>query len=103
MNRPAFLSLPAVRLARAAPLAAGVALAAAVVPAGMASAAPSALPANCAQTGQAVTCTFGYTGAEQTFTVPAGVTSVQVTAIGAGGSANFNGEPGGEGARVTGP
>ena len=62
MNRPALLSLPAVRrLALAAPLAAGLALAAAVIPAAMASAAPAALPANCAQSGTTVTCT--YTGA----------------------------------------
>ena len=48
MNRPAFLSFPAPRrLARGAPLTAGLALAAAVIPAGMASAAPATLPTNC--------------------------------------------------------
>ena len=48
MNRPAFLSFPALRrLARGEPLTAGLALAAAVIPAGMASAAPATLPTNC--------------------------------------------------------
>ena len=104
MNRSAFLSVPAVRrLARAAPLAAGLALAAAVIPAGIADAAPAALPANCIQSGATVTCSYGYTGGEQTFTVPAGgITSVQVVATGAAGSANSGGERGGEGALVTG-
>ncbi len=41
---------------------------------------------------QAATQTFSYTGAEQTFTVPAGVTSVDVTAVGGhGGSAAASG------------
>jgi len=102
MHRPAFLSWPAGRLALAAPLAAGLALAAAVIPAGMASAAPTTLPSNCAQSGTTVTCSYGYTGGEQTFTVPAGITSVHVTAIGAAGAANYNGAPGGESAQVTG-
>jgi len=104
LNRSAFLSVPAVRrLARAAPLAAGLALAAAVIPAGIADAAPAALPANCIQSGATVTCSYGYTGGEQTFTVPAGgITSVQVVATGAAGSANSGGERGGEGALVTG-
>ena len=68
MNRPAFLSLPAGRLARAAPLAAGLALAAAVIPASAA----AALPSNCSQSGATVTCTFTYTGAAQSWAVPAG-------------------------------
>jgi hypothetical protein len=84
MNRPAFLSLPARRLALAVPAAAGLVLAAAVVTAGQASAAPAALPAGCAQSGQTVTRT--YTGAgTYSFTVPAGVTSLDVTAVGAAG------------------
>ena len=52
--------------------------------------------------------TFGYTGSEQTFTVPDGVTSLHIVAIGApggtGGSrAGFtaNGGPGGNGGTVT--
>jgi hypothetical protein len=102
MYRSKFLSAHTVRLASAVPIAAGLALAAAVIPAGMASAAPAALPANCTQSGATVTCSYGYTGAEQDFTVPAGITSVQVDAIGAAGGANGGGWPGGQGAKVTG-
>jgi Glycine rich protein/HYR domain len=80
----------------------GVTAALAVALPGAALAAPAALPANCTQSGPTITCTFGYTGAEQTFTVPSGITSVNVTAIGAAGGADFNGDPGGEGAQVTG-
>jgi hypothetical protein len=41
---------------------------------------------------QAVTQTFNYTGAEQTFTVPGGVTSLQVVVIGgSGGDSEFSG------------
>ena len=71
-------------------LASGTGLAAAFTVAlpGMASAAPAALPSNCTPSGATVTCTFGYTGAEQTFTVPSGITSVTLTAIGAAGGAN---------------
>ncbi|MGH3238656.1 MAG: hypothetical protein ACRDOH_36450, partial [Streptosporangiaceae bacterium] len=102
MHRPTFLSLPAVRLARAAPLAAGLALVAAVVPAGQASAASG----GCTTSGNQVTCTFTFTGAEQTFTVPSGITAVQVTAIGAAGAPGLTGAaaapPGGRGAQVTG-
>jgi uncharacterized repeat protein (TIGR01451 family) len=62
-----------------------------VVPLGMlgafALAGPAAaLPSNCAQSSSTtVTCTFSYTGAVQLFTVPAGVTSITVTADGAQG------------------
>ncbi|MEV4352621.1 choice-of-anchor P family protein [Actinoplanes sp. NPDC049596] len=62
----------------------------------------AALPAGCAQSGSTVTCTYGYTGSEQTFTVPAGVQSVQVTATGAAGGKNSNGLTGGRGATVAG-
>jgi len=91
-------------LRRALALATGAGLTAALAVAlpGAASAAPAALPANCSLGYNLVTCTFGYTGAEQTFTVPSGTTSVSVTAIGARGSANSGGTPGGEGAQVTG-
>ena len=98
MNRPAFLSLPARRLARAAPVAAGLALAAAVIPAGAA----AALPSNCSQSGATVTCTFATPGTGQSFTVPAGVSSLSVTLYGGVGGTNFNGDqPGGDGAGVT--
>jgi hypothetical protein len=47
--------------------------------------------------------TFKYTGAEQTFTVPAGVTSIHVVATGAvGGTASDGGTLGGRGAVVSG-
>jgi hypothetical protein len=46
--------------------------------------------------------TFSSTGAEQTYTVPAGATQLAITAVGARGGANsFNGLPGGFGASVT--
>ncbi len=53
----------------------------------VAEAAPT-LPANCSQTavGGTVTCTFDYTGGEQTFTVPSGVRAVTLTAWGGSGS-----------------
>ncbi|MHB1571321.1 MAG: glycine-rich protein, partial [Solirubrobacteraceae bacterium] len=49
--------------------------------------ASAALPANCTQSATAATvsCTYVSILNEQTFTVPAGVTSVQVTAVGARG------------------
>ena len=49
--------------------------------------------------------TFKYTGAEQAFTVPAGVTSIHVVATGAAGGTNegaLQGGPGGRGAVVSG-
>ena len=47
---------------------------------------------------------FSYTGGEQTYTVPAGVSSVQITAIGGGGGRppDGSGLPAGRGAVVTG-
>jgi hypothetical protein len=48
----------------------------------------------------AETKTFEYTGGEQTFTVPAGVTSLEVLAIGGSGGSS-GAVPGGLGARVT--
>ncbi len=49
-----------------------------------------------------VTETFPATGFEQSFTVPAGVSSVRVEAIGAAGESGFNGTSGGSGADVVG-
>jgi hypothetical protein len=46
------------------------------------------LPANCSQVQRTVTCTFAYTGSEQTFAVPSAVSSLTVDAIGAPGGAN---------------
>ncbi len=48
---------------------------------------------------QATSQTFNYTGAEQTFTVPVGVSSVQIVAI--GGSGGASGVAGGVAANVT--
>ncbi len=61
---------------------------------------PAAAASNCTTSGATVTCTYTGTG-EQTFTVPGGVTSLQVTAIGgAGGSSDLVGRSG-HGAQVT--
>src|SRR5260370_10033414 len=82
MHRSTFLSLPAGRLARAAPVAAGLALVAAVVPAGKASAAP----AGCTTSGNPVTRIFLETGGAQTWTVPSRVTQATLTPYGAEGN-----------------
>ena len=47
-----------------------------------------------------VSCTFGYTGTEQAFRVPAGVYSATVVAIGDAGGAGSIGGTGGEGEQV---
>lgn len=58
--------------------------------------AAASLPSDCSQAsvGANVVCAFGYTGAEQTLTVPAGVTSVTLTATGASGGTNSDGTAG---------
>ena len=60
----------------------------------------------CAQSGSTTTCTYLFTGTDQTFVVPQGVTSLQVVLIGGhGGSAEPGGPhtgPGGSGAVVAG-
>jgi hypothetical protein len=71
-----------------------------LVLAGASGAAPS-----CATSSGTTTCTFSSTGSEQSFVVPAGVTSIQVTAIGgkgAGGHPGSNNGTGGFGATVSG-
>jgi Ca2+-binding RTX toxin-like protein len=94
------------RLALAATSALAAALLVPVVAATAATAAAPALPASCTQpsVGGAVTCTFGFTGSTHTFTVPAGVTSVDLTAWGGHGASNFQSNPvaGGRGAHVSG-
>ena len=98
MNRFAFLSLPAGHLARAAPLVAGLALAAVVVSAGQASAAPAALPTNCTQSGTTVTCMYTENGwREPEFRGPVrSELGHSATAVGApGGSAYVFSNPGG--------
>src|ERR1700709_1324244 len=64
------------------------------------------LPPECAAPGSTVTCTYTYTGAEQQFVVPAGVTSLGVVAVGADGGHSGVGAAadvaGGDGAKVDG-
>ncbi|MEU6237468.1 hypothetical protein ABZ885_31195, partial [Kitasatospora sp. NPDC047058] len=88
------------RRCRVLAVAAGV-LGAAVAP--VALSVPARAAGTCTTAGPSTTCTFAPTGAEQTFTVPAGVTQVDVTAIGAaGGLSGVNVTPGGRGAQVSG-
>jgi hypothetical protein len=61
----------------------------------------------CAQSGSTTTCTYRFTGTDQTFVVPAGVTSIEVVLIGGHGGANQTYPPGhyglgGSGAMVAG-
>jgi hypothetical protein len=53
----------------------------------------AALPSNCSLSASTVTCAYNSTGAEQTFTVPSGVSSLKITAVGAPG-ASAVGTPG---------
>lgn len=67
-------------------VAAGVSAVGALALAGSAAADPAtALPSNCTQSGDAVTCTFGYTGGAQLWIVPRGVTSATFDVQGAQG------------------
>ena len=67
-----------------------------------------ALPPGCVQSANTVTCTFSSTGSEQTFAVPAGVSSVSAAAVGGRGATGVGTDPGssggagGFGAQVTG-
>jgi len=70
---------------------------------------PAQAAPDCSTTSGTTTCTYVSTGAEDTFVVPAGVSSVHVFAVGAPGAAGdfypINGAspaPGGAGARVSG-
>jgi hypothetical protein len=78
----------------------GVTVALAVAVPGLASADPP--PPPCIPSQGTFTCSYVYTGGEQTFVVPSGITSVKVIAIGAAGGADGSGNPGGEGEKVTG-
>lgn len=62
-------------------------------------AANSACPTAASST--TTSCTFGFTGGEQDFTVPAGVRAVTVTAVGAPGGGTDGENDGGKGAVVT--
>ena len=53
-------------------------------------------------TAGATSQTFVYTGAEQTFVVPEGITALQVSAVGGGGGAGAPGGAGGAAAQVSG-
>jgi hypothetical protein len=59
-----------------------------------------ALPAECHQVGSTVTCTYQQAGVQRVFPVPAGVTSVKVSAV--GGRGGRAGALGGSGALLTG-
>ena len=65
--------------------------------------AAGALPSNCSASGSTVTCTFGFTGGAQTWTVPTGVTSATFDAFGAAGGFGPSGSdnPGGSGGETT--
>ncbi|MFJ9775434.1 glycine-rich protein [Kitasatospora sp. NPDC101157] len=89
------------RRGRVLAVAAGVFGAAALAP--VALSVPARAQGTCTVSGPTTTCTFAFTGAEQTFTVPNGVSQVDVTAIGAaGGLSGVNTTPGGRGAQVSG-
>jgi hypothetical protein len=60
-----------------------------------ASAAPMDLPTGCVLAGSTVMCTYIYTGGQQDFTVPAYVTTLDVTAIGAAGGSDSTVHAGG--------
>jgi hypothetical protein len=73
---------------------AGTLFAAAVLPAGTASALPDP---DCGTNAGTVTCTFSYTGSGIDWTVPGGVSSLQLTVYGAGGGGFASASPGGSG------
>src|SRR5438094_7123085 len=114
---PHLLGRPSLRLARSdlalrgrsRPRALGAlaALALAAAPTMLAPTLASADP-TCTTSGSTTTCIFSSTGSEQTFTVPAGVSSVTVTAVGGVGAAGqgsdlgSSGGAGGFGAKVPG-
>jgi adhesin/invasin len=90
---------------RSATAGAAIALLAALglaAPSATAAEGPPALPDGCSQpsVGGTVTCTFDYTGSEQTFAMPVGIDTVHVVAVGAPGG-GFGGV-GGAGAVVAG-
>ncbi len=103
MSRPTTRPLPTLITRAALAVVTGAALTVATgsVVASTALAAP-ALPAACSQSGTTVTCTYTAQGQSQ-FDVPAGITSVTATAVGAQGGADFgSGTPGGLGAVASG-
>ena len=66
------------------------------------SASPVHAAGSCSTTSGTTTCTFASTGAEDTFEVPAGVSSIHVVATGAPGAVGLGGDSAGSGAQVIG-
>ncbi len=97
LDRFAFLHKDTFRAARRRPTRAALAVAVLGVSSIMFAPAVAA-----AATPPTVTETFSATGTEQSFTVPTGVSSVRVEAIGAAGESGFDGTVGGSGADVVG-
>lgn len=64
-------------------------------------ASPAGAAPACSQAQRSVTCGFGYTGGEQTLVVPAGVSDVAITAVGAPGGGSLGGASGTASATVT--
>jgi Glycine rich protein len=64
-------------------------------------ASPTHAAGSCSATSGTTTCTFGPTGAEDTFEVPAGVNTIHVVATGAPGGVGVLGDAAGRGARVS--
>jgi hypothetical protein len=62
----------------------------------------AALPPGCSQSGEIVSCTYTYTSGSNPFTVPAGVSSIHVVAVGAAGAGLGALDNGGRGATVSG-
>ncbi len=65
-------------------------------------ASPAHAAGSCSTTAGVTTCTFGPTGAEDTFTVPDGVSSIHVVATGAPGAVSATSFSAGRGAEVSG-
>jgi hypothetical protein len=86
------------------PLAALVALVASIAALLIAyyGASPARAADGCPTTAGTHTCTFSSTGAEQTFVVPDGVSTIHVVAIGAPGAVGAMGDSAGRGAEVSG-
>ena len=66
------------------------------------SASPVHAAGSCTTTSGTTTCTFSPTGSEDTFVVPAGVSTIYVVATGAPGAVGFFGGSAGRGAQVSG-
>ncbi|KQW53080.1 hypothetical protein ASC77_01915 [Nocardioides sp. Root1257] len=92
---------PLVRVSRAAVVLAFVAPVLALLPAATVAADAAGVTPTVADGPHLYASTYLYTGTQQTFTVPEGVSAVQVKAVGAAGG-DAGGSPGGRGAEVTG-